>query len=67
MARNVKPRLNWFKDAIAVRRIAEAVQADTRAPKEWRDKVSGHLHAAMTLFLEKDANADASAPSDILA
>lgn len=56
MARNVKPRKNYLKDAIVMRRTAEAVEADTTAPAEWRASLCGHLHAAMRLMLEKDAD-----------
>lgn len=55
MARTVKPRANYMKDAIALRRTAEAVEADTTAPREWIAEVRGHLHAAMRLMLERDA------------
>ena len=55
MARNVKPRQNYLKDAIALRRTAEAVEADKNAPAEWISAVRGHLHAAMRLMLERDA------------
>lgn len=59
MARTVKPRQNYMKDAIALRRTAEAVEADKTAPPEWIEAVRGHLHAAMRLMLEKDANGQA--------
>ena len=55
MARTVKPRQNYMKDAIALRRTAEAVQADAKAPPEWKSSVCAHLHAAMRLMLERDA------------
>ncbi len=38
-----------------MRRTAEAVEADTTAPKEWKDAVCEHLHAAMRLMLERDS------------
>jgi radical SAM superfamily enzyme len=55
MARKVTPRLNYLQDAIVMRRTAEAVQADNHASPEWKEEVTGHLHAAMRLFLEKDS------------
>lgn len=55
MARNVKPRKNYLKDAIVMRRTAEAVEADATAAPEWKTALCGHLHAAMRLMLEKDS------------
>jgi hypothetical protein len=56
MARNVNVRENYLKDAIVMRRTAEAVEADPHASPEWKMELCGHLHAAMRLFLEKDSN-----------
>lgn len=44
-----------MKDAITVRRLAEAVKADPNAPEKWKETLSGHLFAAMRLMLERGA------------
>lgn len=55
MARRVKTRTDYFKDAITIRRIAEAVEKDPEAPAQWKAEAAGHLYAAMRLFMEKGA------------
>lgn len=54
MARKVAPRSNYMAEAIAMRRFANAVAADTNAPVEWRREITEHLQAAMRLFLQED-------------
>ena len=60
MARKVTPRQNYMQDAIVMRRTAAAVEADTTAPVEWKQKTIEHLHAAMRLFLERDSGGKVS-------
>ena len=60
MGRKTKPRTNYRQDAIVMRRIIDAIEVDTASSPEWKEKVTGHLHAAMTLFLEHDTKAPKS-------
>jgi Tfp pilus assembly protein PilV len=61
MARTVKPRDSYTKDAIALRRMMEAVQVDPTASPDWKARVNGYLHQAMSAFLERGAtNANAA-------
>jgi len=53
MARKVKRRTDYFQDAITVRRIAEAVEADINATPQWKTEAANHLYSAMRLFMEK--------------
>lgn len=55
MARKTAMRTNYMQEAIAMRRFASAVEADTTATVEWKKEVIGHLQAAMTLFLKRDS------------
>lgn len=55
MGRKITPRSNYMQDAIVMRRTVAVVESDPNAPKEWKDQVKFHLHAAMRLFLEKDS------------
>lgn len=55
MPRTTKPRKNYMNDAIVMRRTIEAVQVDPIASANWKAEVIEHLHAAMSLFLERDA------------
>lgn len=55
MARAVKPRESYTKDAIVLRRMMEAVQVDPNASADWKARVNGFLHQAMSAFLEKGA------------
>ncbi len=55
MARAVKPRDSYTKDAIVLRRMMEAVQVDPNASPDWKAKVNGFLHQAMSAFLERGA------------
>lgn len=54
MGRKTKPRTNYRQDAIVMRRIIDAVEADTVSSPAWKESVTGHLHEAMRLFLEHD-------------
>jgi len=55
MARKTQVRENYMRDAIVMRRTAEAVEADSKASVEWKREVISHLHAAMGLFLTHDS------------
>lgn len=55
MARTVKPRDSYTKDAIVLRRMMEAVQVDPNATPEWKARVCNSLHQAMSAFLERGA------------
>ncbi len=54
MGRKTKPRTNYRQDAIVMRRIIDAIEADTVSSPQWKEATTGHLHAAMRLFLEHD-------------
>ncbi len=56
MARAVKPRDSYTKDAITLRRMMEAVQVDPNASPDWKARVNGYLHQAMSAFLERGAS-----------
>ena len=55
MGRRITPRQNYMQDAILMRRTVAVVDADLNAPQDWKEQVKTHLHAAMRLFLERDA------------
>lgn len=54
MGRRTKARTNYRQDAIVMRRTIDAVEADESSSPDWKQKVNGHLHEAMRLFLEHD-------------
>lgn len=64
MSRKVNVRESYMRDAIVMRRTAEAVEADPKAPIEWKREVTSHLHAAMRLFLTRDSQKGIDAISD---
>lgn len=60
MGRRTKPRANYRQDAIVMRRTIDAIEADNESNPEWKDEVTGHLHAAMRLFLEHNPKGKAA-------
>jgi len=60
MGRRTKPRANYRQDAIVMRRTIDAIEADNESSPDWKDKVTGHLHAAMALFLEHNPKGKAA-------
>jgi hypothetical protein len=68
MPRKVKTRTSYFKDAVTLRRIAEAVEQDPDAHEQWKKDAAGHLYAAMRMFMEKGTpDANATNPNGIFA
>jgi hypothetical protein len=52
MARPVKVRVSYAGDAGFFARLVEAVSKDPRQSPAWREEVSEHLRALVTLFLD---------------
>lgn len=60
MGRAVIPRKDYLKDALSIRRLISAVEADQTASTEWKEQLDGHLRGALRMMLEREPNADGS-------
>ena len=64
MSRKVNVRESYMRDAIVMRRTAEAVEADPKVTPEWKREVIAHLNDVMRLFLTHDSQKGIDAISD---